>query len=117
MATERAQLSEAAPVLRPGLVSIRRMRLRGAVCPAVLLLSLVATLSGCKFYWSKPGGTAEDFNRDSLECAKESSPTPEAAKYGIASEKIYKACLRQRGWVRENGPGGDGFFRGIEDFD
>jgi hypothetical protein len=50
-------------------------------------------------------------------CQAVSSPTPEAAKYGIPSEKIYKACLRQRGWVRENGPGGEGFFRGIEDFD
>ncbi len=102
---------------RPGLMSTRRVRTRRVADRAVLLLSVVATLTGCKFYWSKPGGTAADFNRDSLECIRESSPTPEAAKYGIPSEKIYKACLRQRGWVRENGPGGEGFFRGIEDFD
>jgi len=82
---------------RPGLMSTRRVRTRRAAHRAVLLLSVVATLSGCKFYWSKPGGTAADFNRDSLECIRESSPTPEAAKYGIPSEKIYKACLRQRG--------------------
>ena len=92
-------------------------RIRRAAHQLVLLLSVVVAVTGCKFYWSKPGGTEADFNRDSLECVKESSPTPEAAKYGIASEKIYKACLRQRGWVRENGPGGTGYFRGIEDFD
>jgi len=92
-------------------------RTRRAAYKVILLLWVVTALTGCKFYWSKPGGTEADFNRDSLECVKESSPTPEAAKYGIASEKIYKACLRQRGWVRENGPGGAGYFRGIEDFD
>jgi hypothetical protein len=82
---------------RPGLMSTRRVRTRRAAHRAVLLLSVVATLTGCKFYWSNPGGTAADFNQDSLECIRESSPTPEAAKYGIPSEKIYKACLRQRG--------------------
>jgi hypothetical protein len=93
------------------------MRTRRAASRLVVLLSVVVALTGCKFYWNKPGGTAEVFNRDSYECARESSPTPEAAKYGIPSEKIYKACMRQRGWVRENGSGGEGFFRGIEDFD
>ena len=92
-------------------------RIRPAAHQLVLLLSVVVAVTGCKFYWSKPGGTEADFNRDSFECVKESSPTPEAAKYGIASEKIYKACLRQRGWVRENVTGGSGYFRGIEDFD
>ena len=95
----------------------RRRRRHRAVYQAILLLSLVATLTGCKFYWHKSGGTAEVFNRDNLECAKEASPTPQAAKYGIPSEKIYKACLQHRGWVRANGPGGEGWFRGIEDFD
>jgi hypothetical protein len=93
------------------------MRTRRAAYKVVLLLSIVTALTGCKFYWSRPGGTLDDFNRDSYACVKESSPTPEAARYGVPSEKIYKACLRQRGWVRENGPGGAGFFRGIEDFD
>ena len=93
------------------------MRTARAAYKVVLLVSIVTVLSGCKFYWSKPGGTSDDFNRDSYECVKESSPTPEAARYGVPSEKIYKACLRQRGWLRENGPGGTGYFRGIEDFD
>lgn len=89
----------------------RRVRL--AICVAFLIVGL----TGCRFYWGKPGGTAEQFNRDSTECAKESSPTPQAAAYGVATEKIYKACLRARGWTREKGPGGEGSFRGIEDWD
>ena len=93
------------------------MRIRRAACSTVFLVLVMAPLAGCKFYWTKPGGTAEAFNQDSLECAKESSPTPAAAKYGIASEKIYKACLQSRGWVRENTTAGDGKFRGIEDWD
>ena len=93
------------------------MRLRRTACSAMSFVLCIVALTGCKFYWSKPEGTAEAFNRDSLECAKESSPTPEAAKYGIPSEKVYKACLQHRGWSREKTTGGDGKFRGIEDWD
>jgi hypothetical protein len=78
---------------------------------------LVTPLAGCKFYWTKPGGTQEAFDRDSAECARESSPTDAAAKYGIGTEKIYKACLTKRGWARENTTAGEGKFRGIEDWD
>lgn len=88
------------------------------VCLAIVLASLAVVLTGCKHYWGKPGGTAGQFSRDSEECAKEASP-PKMAAYGIGSEKMYKACLRSRGWARENkqDPPGEGWFRGIEDWD
>ena len=93
------------------------MSFRHVARSAIALAMAIGSLAGCRFYWSKDGGTAEAFNRDSLECAKESSPTPQAAKYGIPTEKIYKACLQHRGWVRENTTAGEGKFRGIEDWD
>ena len=74
-------------------------------------------LTGCQSCWTKAGGTGEEFEREGRECLKESSPTPEAARSGIGSEKIYKACLQKRGWGRENTTVGEGKFRGVEDRD
>ena len=92
------------------------MHLRAAVPSGPLLFTLIAALTtGCQFYWSKTGGTADQFNPDSPECAKESSPSPQAAKYGIGTEEIYKVCMTQRGRGRENTVAGK--FRGIEDWD
>lgn len=96
------------------------MSLRRTANSAISLLALVTTLSGCKHYWGKPGGTAEQFEIDSRECLKESSPTAQMAAYDIRSEKIYRGCLRARGWVREEQPAHNpppGWFRGVEDWD
>ena len=81
---------------------------------------LVTALAGCKHYWGKPGGTAEQFETDSRECLKESSPTPQMVAYGARSEQIYRGCLRARGWTRaekdaHNPP--PGWYRGVEDWD
>jgi len=73
------------------------MSLRRAARLAVFSFVLVAALAGCKHYWGKPGGTAEQFETDSRECLKESSPTPQMAAYGVRSEQIYRGCLRARG--------------------
>ncbi len=92
-----------------------RRALRLVIGPALL----AAALAGCKHYWGKPGATAEDFNRDNVECAKEAVPTAKLATYGVDSEKMYKACMRAHGWAREQkqDPPGEGWFRGIEDWD
>ena len=71
-----------------------------------------AALAGCGLhYWSRPGGTLDDFNRDSAACAKEATP-----QYGIFVNDTYRACLRARGWVRaqKQEPVPAGWFRGIE---
>jgi hypothetical protein len=82
-------------------------------------LFLVTLLAGCQFYWGKTGATAQQFETDSNECAKEAYPTPQLAAYGgDASQRVYRACLRARGWVREkHAAPGDGWYRGIEDWD
>jgi len=51
-------------------------------------------LVGCgKHYWNKPGGTANDFARDSGECARENALYMSANKdYGIVRTDLYKAC-------------------------
>jgi hypothetical protein len=97
------------------------MPFRYAVFVVTVLPLLAAALTGCKHYWGKPGATAEQFSRDSTECAKEASPAPSAAAHvrGKESERIYKACMRARGWARDQKPDppGEGWFRGIENWD
>ena len=60
-------------------------------------------LSGCgKFYWTRPGGTFEAFEADSVDCARQTSPNPTAASHGaVYSMKAYRMCLSARGWVRQ----------------
>jgi 8-oxo-dGTP pyrophosphatase MutT (NUDIX family) len=85
----------------------------GALGRRALALGIcLVVLGGCGLhYWSRPGGTADDFNRDSAACAKEASP-----QYGILIQDTYRACLRARGWTRaqHHEPVPAGWFRGIE---
>ncbi len=77
----------------------------------------VASLTGCgKFYWGKAGATQQEFDRDNLECTKESAPTPAAAGFGIVYERLYRTCLSARGWTRAQhpDPAPPGWYRGIE---
>ena len=95
------------------------MPIRHVVMVVTVLLLLAAGLTGCQHYWGKPGATAEQFNRDSTQCAKEASPAPTAAGWVRDSERIYKACMRAHGWARDKRPDppGEGWFRGIEHWD
>ncbi|MGH7392838.1 MAG: hypothetical protein ACREM3_25800 [Candidatus Rokuibacteriota bacterium] len=95
------------------------MRIRRTARFAIVLALVAGAWTGCKHYWGKPGATAEQFNRDSTACAREASPTPATAAYGVGSERIYKACMRTHGWARDKRPDppGEGWFRGIEDWD
>jgi hypothetical protein len=69
---------------------------------AALVMVVAAGLAGCgKFYWTKPGSTLEDFERDSTECARATSVNPTAAAVGNVNMKAYRACLAQRGYVRD----------------
>jgi hypothetical protein len=79
---------------------------------AGLGLFLVLVVGGCgRHYWSRPGATLDDFNRDSAACAKEASPA-----YGIIVQDAYRSCLRARGWIRDQQqePPPPGWYRGIE---
>jgi hypothetical protein len=73
-------------------------------------------LTGCGlFYWSKPGSTAEAFNRDSSECIKEAGSVPAAAQSTDIFKQLYVSCLKQRAYVRAQTttPGPD-HYRGLE---
>jgi hypothetical protein len=77
----------------------------------VVWLLTALGLGGCgRFYWSKPGGTLDEFNRDSAACAREASPA-----FAIIVDETYRHCLGTRGWQRaqHHGPP-PGWYRGIE---
>jgi hypothetical protein len=78
---------------------------------------LAVSLAGCaRYYWSKPGATLEQFDRDNTECARATSANPTDAAHGIVNEKLYRACLEARQWVRkqESVPPPPGSYRGFE---
>src|SRR5437899_10414330 len=73
-------------------------------------------IAGCgKYYWSKPGASAEEFDRDSQECAQKSSGAS-VTEVGIGLDEAgYRRCLRARGYIREQHVGPPaGWYRGIE---
>jgi len=91
------------------------MRVPGAIG---LTIVCVLVLTGCgKHYWNKAGASADDFGRDSAECARANALYRSGTKdFGIVLEDRYKACLTERGWVRAQHlePPPPGWFRGIE---
>lgn len=66
---------------------------------AILTAVLVA---GCaQKHWTKPGATAEDFERDSRACGLE-------ARRGVfiappVDKRIYRSCMTTRGYQRVEG--------------
>lgn len=83
----------------------------------VLLLSVALVgASACGvFYWGKPGSTQAEFERDSRACAQEAVKHPAAQVAREEFDRAYRACLRARGYVREQRPDpGPGWYRGIE---
>jgi hypothetical protein len=81
------------------------------------LLGAVAVLAtaGCAHYWERPGGTVQDFERESATCIEEAKQSP----YGRSSmEPLYRACMRGKGGKRiEVSVADNNQFRGPEDDD
>ena len=93
------------------------MVLRQFALTSVAAAALAVALTGCaRYYWSKPGALAEQFDRDNTECARETSANPTEAAHGMVNKKLYRACLEARKWVRtkEFDPPPPGSYRGFE---
>ena len=93
------------------------MVLRQFALTLVPAAALAVALTGCaRYYWSKPGALAEQFDRDNTECARQTSANPTEAAHGIVDTNLYRAFLEARKWVRkkEFDPPPPGSYRGFE---
>jgi hypothetical protein len=91
--------------------------MRNAVVTSVLVLALLAATAGCsRYYWSKPGATAEQFGRDNQECLGQASSTLPPGAAAEAVKQLYYACLNGRGYARDKqiDPPPLGSYRGVE---
>jgi hypothetical protein len=82
-----------------------------------LLLVLLLSATGCtRYYWSKPGATAEQFTQDNQACLGQAAGALPAGAALEAVEQYYRACLGSRGYVRDKQvePPPSGSYRGIE---
>lgn len=86
----------------------------------VLLLPLFILGTGCMTaHWSKPGATAEQFYKDSLECAHGSSSFYRQAGWSVGGggysegtmvgKDMYRTCMRAKGYEKNDPKGWEGF--------
>ena len=88
---------------------------RRFVTAAVVTLGFALMLSGCRYYWFKPGSTAEMFGRDSEACLQDArAASPVTQKYGVVNEQVYRACLASKGYERQKTTEGPDKHRGYE---
>jgi hypothetical protein len=81
------------------------------------LLLLLSAVTGCsRYYWSKPGATAEQFTQDSQTCLRQAAGALPPGAALEAVEQYYRACLNARGYLRDKqlDPPPPGSYRGIE---
>jgi hypothetical protein len=95
-----------------------RLTMKRTVVGSVLLLLLLAVATGCtRYYWAKPGATAEQFTQDNQACVQQAAVTVPGGSASLdAIQHYYRACLNSRGYVRDKqvDPPPPGFHRGIE---
>jgi hypothetical protein len=78
---------------------------------------LTLTLSGCQLYWVKPGADMTALETDHKECIKIAGSSVGSDQL-LVNLDLYRACLRARGWQREQGSkmgNPAGYYRGQED--
>jgi hypothetical protein len=77
---------------------MNRLRARAVIGAGIVAVTLLGGLGGCvRYYWSKPGATAEDFIRDSTQCISESSPTTPTLKTGVFVEQTLPLLSLRQG--------------------
>jgi hypothetical protein len=85
---------------------------------AVVAVSLVVTLGGCRYYWYKPQSTAEMFARDSEACREEGRSAMAGTRYAgtsqLLNQEVYRSCLQARGYERQKTTEGPDKYRGYE---
>ena len=77
----------------------------------------VLALAGCQLYWLKPNADMSSFTADHQACVKSAGTPMGGEDRVLVNVKVYRTCLRERGWTRETGSSYanlPGYFRGLE---
>jgi hypothetical protein len=78
---------------------------------ALVLLTAVVTGCGSGFFWQQQGRSQTDFERESADCTGNAQKAPKDSDM----EKVYRACMRAKGWQRvQAATPAPGQFRGPE---
>ena len=91
--------------------------MKKALVSSVLLLLLLGAATGCsRYYWSKPGASAEQFTQDNQGCVQQAAGTLPSGASLDTVRHYYRGCLNSRGYVRDKqmDPPPPGSYRGIE---
>ncbi|HYR72879.1 MAG TPA: hypothetical protein VEP12_15930 [Candidatus Acidoferrum sp.] len=91
--------------------------MKKALVSSVLLLLLLGAATGCsRYYWSKPGASAEQFTQDNQACVQQAAGTLPSGASLDTVRQYYRGCLNSRGYVRDKqmDPPPPGSYRGIE---
>lgn len=91
--------------------------MKKALVSSVLLLLLLGAATGCsRYYWSKPGASAEQFTQDNQACVQQAAGTLPSGGSLDTVRHYYRGCLNSRGYVRDKqmDPPPPGSYRGIE---
>lgn len=91
--------------------------MKKALVSSVLLLLLLGVATGCsRYYWSKPGASAEQFTQDNQACVQQAAGTLPSGPSLDTVRQYYRGCLNSRGYVRDKqmDPPPPGSYRGIE---
>jgi len=91
--------------------------MKKALVSSVLLLLLLGAATGCsRYYWSKPGASAEQFTQDNQACVQQAAGTLPSGASLDTVRQYYRGCLNSRGYARDKqmDPPPPGSYRGIE---
>ena len=82
------------------------------------IFALVAImLTGCRYYYTKPGASYSTFTGDHVACVKTVGQPSADGKQAYVAAGPYRGCMQMRGWTRAEQPEpvGPEWFRGLED--
>ncbi len=65
----------------------------------LLIVPLLALLTGCAHYYSKPGMTAAGFSRDKRDCEKTAMQRATRNNTRVCDE--IERCLATKGWKKD----------------
>ena len=82
---------------------------------AVPVLLVAVALTGCRYYYAKPGATDAAFAADHAACVRDVGKFSGDGTSAYVATAEYRGCMQLRGWKRQERTNAVGWYRGIEE--